>query len=183
VLTVSVVIPVYRAALTLRRLYSQLSITMRQIAPTLEIIFVEDCGGDESWSIITELAATDQRVRGIRAARYDVIVTMDDALQRLVGEIAPLLRRLGPGVDVVYGTPQKMQHGFLCLVGSRLHEIVREMVPSLGASVRVRGVDRIVESSTLIKRTSVAGTDNPPIDVETTDRLGKEGLRLVITVG
>jgi glycosyltransferase involved in cell wall biosynthesis len=107
VLTVSVVIPVYRAALTLRELYGQLSITMRQIAPTFEIIFVEDCGGDESWSIITELAEADQRVRGIRmsrnygqhnavlcgirAARYDVIVTMDDDLQHPVSEIAPLL--------------------------------------------------------------------------------------------
>jgi undecaprenyl-phosphate 4-deoxy-4-formamido-L-arabinose transferase len=39
---------------------------MPQIAPTFEIIFVEDCGGDESWSIITELAAPDQRARGIR---------------------------------------------------------------------------------------------------------------------
>ncbi len=44
-LTVSVVIPVYRAAQTLRELYGQLSITMPQIAPTFEIIFVEDCGG------------------------------------------------------------------------------------------------------------------------------------------
>ena len=94
--TVSVVIPVYRAALTLRELYGQLSITLQQVAPTFEIIFVEDCGGDESWSIITELAAADQRVRGIRlsrnygqhsavlcgirAARYDVIVTLDDDL-------------------------------------------------------------------------------------------------------
>ena len=135
-LTVSVVIPVYRAALTLRELYGQLSITMRQIAPTFEIIFVEDCGGDESWSIITELAAADQRVRGIRmsrnygqhnavlcgirAARYDVIVTMDDDLQHPVSEIAPLLAALGPDVDVVYGAPQDEQHGFLRNVASRL---------------------------------------------------------------
>ena len=85
---------------------------MRQIAPTFEIIFVEDCGGDESWSIITELAAADQGVRGIRmsrnygqhnallcgirAARYDVIITMDDDLQHPVSEIAPLLVALGP---------------------------------------------------------------------------------------
>jgi hypothetical protein len=34
VLTVSVVIPVYRAALTLRELHGQLSITMPQIAQT-----------------------------------------------------------------------------------------------------------------------------------------------------
>jgi glycosyltransferase involved in cell wall biosynthesis len=136
VLTVSVVIPVYRAALTLRELYGQLSIAMEQIVPTFEIIFVEDCGGDESWSVISELAAADQRVRGIRmsrnygqhnallcgirAARYDVIVTMDDDLQHPVSEIAPLLAALGPDVDVVYGAPQDQQHGFARDAASRL---------------------------------------------------------------
>ncbi|MGD1174050.1 glycosyltransferase family 2 protein [Mycobacterium seoulense] len=132
----SVVIPVYRAALTLRELYGQLSTTMQQIAPAFEIIFVEDCGGDQSWSIITELAATDERVRGIRmsrnygqhnallcgirAAHYEVIVTMDDDLQHPVSEIAPLLTALGPDVDVVYGAPQSEQHGFMRNAASRL---------------------------------------------------------------
>src|SRR6202023_1599753 len=90
-------------------------------------IFVEDCGGDESWSIITELAAADQRVRGIRmsrnygqhnallcgirAARYDVIVTMDDDLQHPPEEIPKLLEVLAAGYDVVYGTPEQEQHG------------------------------------------------------------------------
>jgi glycosyltransferase involved in cell wall biosynthesis len=66
---VNVVIPVYRAALTLREFHGQLSIAMPRVAPTFEIIFVEDCGGDESWSIITELAGADQRVRRIRMSR------------------------------------------------------------------------------------------------------------------
>jgi len=133
---VSVVIPVYRAAATLRDLYGQLSIAMPQIAPAFEIIFVEDCGGDESWSIIAELAQADERVSGIRmsrnygqhnvllcgirAARYDVIVTMDDDLQHPVSEIAPLVAALGPDVDVVYGAPQSEPHGFLRNVASRL---------------------------------------------------------------
>lgn len=148
-LTVSVVIPVYRAAPTLRELYGQLSITMPQIAPAFEIIFVEDCGGDESWSIITELAAADQQVRGIRmsrnygqhnallcgirAARYDVIVTMDDDLQHPVSEIAPLLAALGPDVDVVYGAPQHEQHGFLRDVASRLTKLA--LASAMGANM------------------------------------------------
>lgn len=146
-LTVSVVIPVYRAAMTLRELYGQLVVTMPQIAPTFEIIFVEDCGGDESWSIISELAAVDQRVRGIRmsrnygqpnallcgirAARHDVIVTMDDDLQHPVSEIAPLLAELGPDVDVVYGTPRNEQHGFLRNAASRLTKLA--LASAMGA--------------------------------------------------
>jgi glycosyltransferase involved in cell wall biosynthesis len=147
VLTVSVVIPVYRAALTLRELYGQLNIAMQQIAPTFEIIFVEDCGGDESWSIITKLAAADERVRGIRmsrnygqhnallcgirAARYDVIVTMDDDLQHPVSEIAPLLAALRPDVDVVYGAPQHEHHGFLRDAASRLTKLA--LASAMGA--------------------------------------------------
>jgi undecaprenyl-phosphate 4-deoxy-4-formamido-L-arabinose transferase len=120
---------------------------MRQIAPTFEIIFVEDCGGDESWSIITELAAADQRVRGIRmsrnygqhnallcgirAARYGVIITMDDDLQHPVTEIAPLLAALGPDVDVVYGAPQYEHHGLLRDTASRLTKLA--LASAMGA--------------------------------------------------
>ncbi len=145
--TVSVVIPVYRAAPTLRDLYGQLTAAMLQIAPTFEIIFVEDCGGDESWSIVSELAATDERVRGIRmsrnygqhnallcgirAARYEVIVTMDDDLQHPVSEIPQLLEALGPDVDVVYGAPQSEQHGFLRDAASRLTKLA--LASAMGA--------------------------------------------------
>jgi undecaprenyl-phosphate 4-deoxy-4-formamido-L-arabinose transferase len=120
---------------------------MPNVASTFEIIFVEDCGGDESWSIITELAAADERVHGIRmsrnygqhnavlcgirAARYDVIVTMDDDLQHPVSEIAPLLEALGPDVDVVYGAPQDEQHGFLRDVASRLTKMA--LASAMGA--------------------------------------------------
>lgn len=137
--TVSVVIPVYRAALTLRSLYEQLSATLPQVTSGFEIIFVEDCGGDESWSIIKQLSAGDDHVSGIamsrnygqhsallcgiRAARYDVVVTMDDDLQHPVSEIAPLLAALTPDVDVVYGAPQDEQHGFLRDVASRMTKI------------------------------------------------------------
>jgi glycosyltransferase involved in cell wall biosynthesis len=147
VFSVSVVIPVYRAALTLRDLYGQLTIAMQQVATTFEIIFVEDCGGDDSWSIITELAGADERVRGIRmsrnygqhnallcgirAARHDVIVTMDDDLQHPVSEIAPLLAALGPDVDIVYGTPQNEHHGLLRDFASRLTKVA--LASAMGA--------------------------------------------------
>lgn len=134
--SVSVVIPVYRAAATLRELYGELISTLPGLTSTFEIIFVEDCGGDESWSIISAIAEADERVRGvrmsrnygqhnallcgIRGARYPVIVTMDDDLQHPVSEIAPLLAALKPDVDVVYGAPQNEQHGFLRDLASRM---------------------------------------------------------------
>lgn len=134
--TVSVVIPVFRAELSLRDLYWQLVATMEAIATDFEMIFVEDCGGDGSWSIIESLAALDPRVRGIRlnrnygqhnallcgirAARYHVIVTIDDDLQHPPAEIGKLLAALTPDVDVVYGAPMQQQHGLLRNLASRM---------------------------------------------------------------
>jgi glycosyltransferase involved in cell wall biosynthesis len=146
-LTVSVVIPVYRAEQTLLDLYRQVSAAMSEITSVFEIIFVEDGGGDGSWPIIVRLARTDHRVRGIRmsrnygqhsallcgirAAKYGIILTMDDDLQHPVSEIAPMLAALTPEVDVVYGAPQEEQHGFLRDLASRLTKIA--LASSMGA--------------------------------------------------
>jgi glycosyltransferase involved in cell wall biosynthesis len=146
-LTVSVVIPVYRAEPTLLDLYSQLSDAMSKITAVFEIIFVEDGGGDGSWPIIERLARTDHRVRGIRmsrnygqhnallcgirAAKHGIILTMDDDLQHPVGEIAPMLAALTPEYDVVYGAPQEEQHGLLRNLASRLTKIA--LASTMGA--------------------------------------------------
>jgi glycosyltransferase involved in cell wall biosynthesis len=138
-LTVSVVIPVYRAEQTLVDLHRQLSDAMSKLTPVFEIIFVEDGGGDGSWPIIESLTRADHRVHGIRmsrnygqhnailcgirAAKYSIILTMDDDLQHPVSEITPMLAALTPEFDVVYGAPQEEQHGILRDLASRLTKI------------------------------------------------------------
>jgi undecaprenyl-phosphate 4-deoxy-4-formamido-L-arabinose transferase len=64
---------------------------------------------------------------GIRAARYDVIVTMDDDLQHPPEEIPRLLEQLEQGFDVVYGTPKAEQHGFLRALASRITRLALSM--------------------------------------------------------
>jgi undecaprenyl-phosphate 4-deoxy-4-formamido-L-arabinose transferase len=49
---------------------------------------------------------------GVRAARYEVIVTMDQDLQHPPEEIPLLLAKLDEGYDVVYGAPRKLPQGF-----------------------------------------------------------------------
>jgi len=49
---------------------------------------------------------------GIRQARYQIIVTMDDDLQHPPEEISKLLSKLDEGYDVVYGTPDTEMHNF-----------------------------------------------------------------------
>jgi undecaprenyl-phosphate 4-deoxy-4-formamido-L-arabinose transferase len=126
--TISVVIPVYNAELTLGNLYDQLIPAMEALTERFEVVLVEDCSRDHSWEIIRDLAAKDERVRGfklsrnygqhsallcgIRAARHDVIVTIDDDLQNPVSEIGVLLDMLAEGFDVVYGAPRDERHGF-----------------------------------------------------------------------
>ena len=57
---------------------------------------------------------------GIRAAKYDVIVTIDDDLQHPPEEIPRLLEQLEQGFDVVYGAPKEERHGFMRALASRI---------------------------------------------------------------
>lgn len=134
--TVSVVIPVFRAERTLNELYERLVAEMAGINLQFEIIFIEDGGADGSWPIIVDLARADPRVRGIRmsrnygqhnallcgirAARYEVVVTLDDDLQHPVDEIPSLLAALDQGHDIVYGVPRAKRHGLWRNIGSAL---------------------------------------------------------------
>jgi undecaprenyl-phosphate 4-deoxy-4-formamido-L-arabinose transferase len=126
---ISCVIPVYRAASLLPELYRRLSATLTDQNQTFEIVFVEDCGGDGSWEAIEALAGADPRVRGfrmsrnygqhnailcgIREARGEIIITMDDDLQHPPEELPKLLATLAEGFDVVYGPPSEEKHGAL----------------------------------------------------------------------
>ena len=138
-LRISAVIPVYRSALILPELHSRLTRALQAIADDFEVILVEDGGADEAWSVIDALAQHDQRVRGIRmsrnygqhnallcgirAAKYEVIVTLDDDLQNPPEEIHKLVARLATGADVVYGTPALEQHGFWRNQASRVSKL------------------------------------------------------------
>jgi glycosyltransferase involved in cell wall biosynthesis len=145
----SIVIPVYNAAASLQELHDALTFELTRLAVPYEIILVEDNGKDNSWSIITKLAAQNQCVRGIRlnrnfgqhnallcgirAARYPIVVTMDDDLQNPPSEIGKIVEKLNSGYDIVYGTPAKEQHGILRDSASRLTKLA--LSATLGAAM------------------------------------------------
>src|SRR5208337_3907948 len=125
--SLSVVVPVYRSEAILPDLVQRLSQVLPSLAEQFELVFVNDCSPDRSWDVISDLAGKYPWIHpinlmrnygqhnallcGIRAARYDVIVTMDDDLQHPPEEIPKLLQVLAGGYDVVYGTPEREQHG------------------------------------------------------------------------
>ncbi|HEY8517152.1 MAG TPA: glycosyltransferase family 2 protein [Candidatus Binatia bacterium] len=146
---VSVVVPVYDSATILPRLVERLAPVLRAVARDYELILVNDGSRDASWSVIEELARTHDWVRGIdlmrnygqhnallcgiRAARHEVVVTMDDDLQHPPEEIPRLLAELDRGHDVVYGAPLHEQHGFLRDVASRVTKLA--LAQTMGAPI------------------------------------------------
>jgi undecaprenyl-phosphate 4-deoxy-4-formamido-L-arabinose transferase len=108
-------------------LYDRLVRVFTRPDTSIEIIFVDDCSPDASWNVICELARHDRRVKGVRMNRNfgqhnailcgirrasgEIIVTIDDDLEHRPEEIPTLIDRLHEGFDVVYGPPEREQHG------------------------------------------------------------------------
>lgn len=113
----SIVIPVYRAEDCLEELHRRLVAALTPLTADFEILLIEDCGGDRSWEIISELAHKDRRVRGFKFARNfgqhygitagldhargDWVVVMDCDLQDRPEEIPRLYAKAQEGFDVV----------------------------------------------------------------------------------
>lgn len=150
--SVSIVVPVYNAEATLGPLVERLEqVFARRDAP-FEIVLVNDGSRDASWDAIRRLAADRPRVRGIdlcrnygqhnallcgiRDARHQVVVTLDDDLQHPPEELPRLLETLAAGHDVVYGYPEKEQHGFWRDVASQVTKIALQQ--AMGAHVARR---------------------------------------------
>lgn len=126
--SVSVVVPVYNSEASLPLLIERLGSVLSSTVQEFEAILVNDGSRDASWDVLSRLSREHPWVRGInlmrnygqhnallcgiRAARYGVIVTMDDDLQHPPEEIPRLLDELSGGMDVVYGKPETEQHGF-----------------------------------------------------------------------
>lgn len=135
-MSVSVVIPCYRSARTLPSLVARLVPVLRRLSPLHEVILVVDGSPDDTWATASRLAREVHSVRalhlsrnygqhnalvaGIREARFDVVVTMDDDLQHPPEEIPILLDALElERLDLVYGVPYQEEHGLLRSFASR----------------------------------------------------------------
>src|SRR5439155_15124563 len=134
--SISVVTPVYNGEASIAELCRRLAEVLPHISTQHEVILVNDGSRERSWEMISELASRSPTVRGlnlmrnygqhnallcgIRAAKYEVIVTMDDDLQHSPEEIPRLLARLEEGFDVVYGAPKTEQNGIVRALASRI---------------------------------------------------------------
>ncbi len=119
------------------------------IAESYEVILVNDGSRDHSWETIRDFTQEyhwasginlmrnygqhNALLCGIRAAQYDLIVTMDDDLQHPPEEIPALMSKLEEGFDVVYGTPQREQHGLWRDLASQITKLALQS--AMGADI------------------------------------------------
>lgn len=149
---ISVVVPVYNAEATLRDLIAELEPVLRGLGNEFEVVLVNDGSRDGSWAVICELATARPWVRGvdlsmnygqhnallcgIREARHETIVTMDDDLQHRAEEIPLLLAELGKGHDAVYGYTETLAHDPLRSAAAALTKLILQQF--MGARVARR---------------------------------------------
>jgi len=134
--SISVVVPVYNSELILPELVKRLEPVLTGVAREYELVLVNDGSRDQSWKIIQEQSRARPWVRGInlmrnygqhnallcglRAVRFDTIVTMDDDLQHPPEEIPKILAKFGEGYDVVYGAAKSGRQGLWRELASRI---------------------------------------------------------------
>lgn len=115
----TVVIPTYNEQDSLVELHRQITAAATAINYRARMIFVDDGSTDESWKRITELAADDPNVFGVRfrrnfgkaaalSAGFELaedpfVVTMDADLQDDPAELPLMFAKLDQGYDVVSG--------------------------------------------------------------------------------
>jgi undecaprenyl-phosphate 4-deoxy-4-formamido-L-arabinose transferase len=115
---VSVVVPVYNSQNTLQELARRLENILDKFKE-YEIIFVDDASFDTSFEKIKVIASENGRVKGImlkensgqqsailcglRYAKYDYTVIIDDDLEQSPEDILRLYEKLIQGYDAVYG--------------------------------------------------------------------------------
>ena len=122
---ISVIVPLYNEEESLPELYAWIQLVMKANGFTYEVIFVNDGSKDKSWDVIEDLHRKDaEHVHaikfrrnygkspalycGFKAAKGDVVITMDADLQDSPDEIPELYRMImDEKYDLVSGYKQK----------------------------------------------------------------------------
>lgn len=121
---ISIVIPLYNEEESLEKLHEWIEKVMQKNKFTYEVIFVNDGSTDSSWKVIEKLASKSENVHGIKfrnnygkspalycgfkAAKGNVVITMDADLQDSPDEIPGLYKMITEeGYDLVSGWKKK----------------------------------------------------------------------------
>jgi glycosyltransferase involved in cell wall biosynthesis len=138
----SIVIPVYNGAQTVEELVH--AVARQPFGMALEIVLVNDASKDDSQAVCERLVrsatvpvtlVTHARnfgehnavMTGLRKAKGDYIITIDDDLQNPPGEILKMLVKLrAENLDIVYGVFLTKQHAIWRNLGSKSANLIAE---------------------------------------------------------
>ncbi len=121
---ISIVVPLFNEEESLPELAEWIERVCAEHGYSYEVIMVDDGSTDDSWSVVEELAANNNNIKGIRfqrnygksaalneafkAASGNVVITMDADLQDSPDEIPELYRMVtAEGFDLVSGWKKK----------------------------------------------------------------------------
>jgi glycosyltransferase involved in cell wall biosynthesis len=106
---------------TIRRLHEVLDalVVAGSVAPTSQMVFIDDGSRDETWAIIEQHAVKDAAVKGIKLSRNrghqnallaglfttegDVLISLDADLQDDTRAVSTMVEEHARGCDIVYG--------------------------------------------------------------------------------
>ncbi|WP_046745282.1 glycosyltransferase family 2 protein [Kordia zhangzhouensis] len=135
---ISIVIPVYNGEKTLEALHSEIVSYCNEAQLKYEIVFVNDCGPDNSITVLKKLQKSfpeqiklieltrnygqhNAIIAGFSVCEGDLIVTMDEDLQHQPKDIQKLLEKQQEGdYDVVYGVNATLEHSKFRNITSRI---------------------------------------------------------------
>lgn len=142
---VSFVIPCYRSEATLPGVIREIQDTMEKMKDYgYEIVLVNDCSPDGTFSVIRKLCQENDNIVGIDLAKNfgqhsalmagfhyvkgDVIVCLDDDGQTPADEADRLLMGIEKGADVVYARYGKKHHSGFRNWGSHVNELMTRVM-------------------------------------------------------
>ena len=127
--SVSIVVPIYNELENIDPAWDELSLLLKSMGRTFEVIFVDDGSSDGSRQRLMELAIDNPELRvvllrrnfgqtaamhaGIQHAASDYIITMDGDLQNDPSSIPAMLGKLDEGYDLVHGWRKNRQDKFV----------------------------------------------------------------------
>ncbi|OYT71464.1 MAG: glycosyltransferase [Chloracidobacterium sp. CP2_5A] len=136
---VSVVIPMHNEEGSVKKLYERLRAVLEAHYLSFEIIFVDDASRDQTYPLLSDIAASDPRVTVIKLkrnfgqtpalaagfdyARGEIIVSMDGDLQHDPDDLPALVAPIQAGYDLASGWRHK-----------RIDNLVMRRIPSRAAN-------------------------------------------------
>jgi polyisoprenyl-phosphate glycosyltransferase len=167
---ISVIVPVYNGEKTIDKLFEGINENLKSTG-SFEVLFVYDCGSDNSWEVLKRLQGNNPlKVRifklkknygqhnailfGISESVGDLIITMDEDLQHDPLYLSSLIEKQKEGdYSVVYGRFLDPKHPFFRKIASDiLQKLLKILIPGLGYYSSFRLLKKnVAQQITLLK--------------------------------